>query len=246
VNTQHDLAAEVARLQAELAQARAELQDFVYTVSHDLRAPLRHIFSFAQIIAEDLVDIPPDIAEHLATIRQSAQLMTQQLDGLVSLSRLARAEVHLVALDAADLIQPLVDNCVQKYPERVLQWHIAPGMPKLLADADMLRQVFTHLLDNACKFTRTRSPASVTVSWQLLPSGACQITVQDNGVGFNPAQAERLFKVFSKLHSTRDYEGLGLGLVHCRKLLERMGGSISAVGAVDVGCGVTVTLLVAS
>lgn len=232
----------LAQLQQERDAARAELQEFVVTVSHDLRAPLRHISAFAQIIAEDLVDMPPEIAGHLDTIRQSAQLLTQQLDGLAKLSRLVRQEVELALIDTTTVIQQAVDELAPRHAGRVIQWKLAADFPQVVGDAALLRQVLLQVLDNASKFTGNRSPACITLSWQKVQPRQCQISVQDNGVGFNPAQADRLFKVFSKLHSSRDYAGLGLGLLQCRKLLERMGGRISVDGSPDAGCCVTLTL----
>ena len=214
---------DLERLQAELAQVRAEFQEFVYTVSHDLRAPLRHINAFAQVIAEDLPNAPPDILGHLDTIRQSAQLLAQQLDGLTQLSRIGQQRVQCQAVDVSALVQSVADALVRQQPERRVQWQLSPDMPLLWADADLLRQLFTHLLDNALKFSRKLAATEVSVSWQTTaPSqpdvpGRCHISVRDKGIGFAPDKAAALFKVFAKLHATRDYEGLGLGLVSCHK-----------------------------
>ena len=104
--------------------------------------------------------------------------------------------------------------------------------------------MFTHVLDNALKFSRGRTPAPITLAWSAVPDapGQCQISVTDNGVGFAPEQAGKLFKVFARLHPARDFEGLGLGLVASRKMLERMGGSVAIEAQVDAGCTVTVTI----
>jgi light-regulated signal transduction histidine kinase (bacteriophytochrome) len=232
----------VAQLQQQLDTARGELQDFVYTVSHDLRAPLRHINAFAQIIAEDLVDIPPDIAGHLLTIRQSAQLLTQQLEGLSALSRLSHASVLVTAVDTVSLMQDVMQGLLPHQTTRQLQWQVAPDLPAVRADAKLLRQVFEQVIGNAIKFTRPRAQAEVAVSWQSVADGRCLISVQDNGVGFNPQQADRLFKVFGKLHSVREFEGLGLGLLQCRKMLACMDASIAISAQADAGCVVTLTL----
>ena len=233
---------QLAQLQQQLDAARAELQDFVYTVSHDLRAPLRHITAFAQVIAEDSVDMPPDIAEHLVTIRLAAQLLTQQLDGLAAFSRLGQHAVQLTAVDTGLLLREVVEELSPRRGDRLLQWHLAPDLPQVLADAALLRQVFARVLDNALKFTRNCERAEVAVSWQALAGGGCQISVQDNGIGFHSQQAGKLFKVFGRLRPVREYEGLGLGLLQCRKLLERMGASITISAQADVGCVVNLTL----
>jgi len=232
----------LTHLQQQLAACRTELQEFTYTVSHDLRAPLRHINAFAQIIEEDWPAMPPEMAGHLATIRQSAQLLTRQLDGLTTLSRLGLQPLQLRPVATATVVQEVVDDLVRQWPQRDMIWQLAPDLPAVWADAGMLRLVLALLLDNACKFTRHRSPAQISVGWTALASGQCCISVQDNGVGFNPAQAGQLFKVFARLHPQRDFEGLGLGLVQCRKLLQRMGGRISIAAAPNAGCEVTFTL----
>ncbi|TXT36115.1 MAG: histidine kinase [Comamonadaceae bacterium] len=147
------------------------------------------------------------------------------------LSRLGQQEVKLQAVQVLPLLQSVLDELQQQQPQRQVQWHLAQDFPELWADVDMLRQVFTHVLDNAMKFTRKREPAQISISWQwMMPVDSedmklCQITITDNGIGFVPEQAAKLFKVFAKLHLARDFEGLGLGLVASRKLLTRMGGS---------------------
>lgn len=237
-------AAEVARLTRELAQVRGEFQDFVYTVSHDLRAPLRHINAFAQVIEEDLADPPPDILGHLATIRQSAQLLTQQLDGLTLLSRLGQQRLELQAVDLSALVQTVARELMQACPDRPVQWQLAQDVPPVKADADLLRQLCVHLLDNALKFSRGRAPAQITLTWMPAPDvpGQCLLRIDDNGVGFSAVQAGKLFKVFSRLHPVRDFDGLGLGLVASRKIVERLGGSLGISAQVDAGCRVSLTL----
>ena len=248
-------AAEVARLTRELAQVRGEFQDFVYTVSHDLRAPLRHINAFAQVIEEDLADPPPDILGHLATIRLSAQLLTRQLDGLTQLSRLGQQVVSLQAVDVVATAQSVADELTLQHTGQVLQWQLADDVPRLMADEALLRQVLMHVMGNAVKFSRGRAPAQVSLTWRTVPGEACergaqtvaaadrcQISIQDNGVGFLSTQADKLFKVFSRLHPVRDFDGLGLGLVASRKMTERLGGRMGITAQVDAGCLVMLTL----
>ncbi|MBP8286924.1 MAG: hypothetical protein KAX57_08800, partial [Rhodoferax sp.] len=123
----------VADLQRALQAARDELQAFTYTVSHDLRAPLRHINAFAQIIEEDWLTMPPEVAGHLATIRQSAQLLTRQLDGLTALSRLAQAPLHMALLNASALVADGVTALSQGHGSRQIDWQLAPGLPEIWA-----------------------------------------------------------------------------------------------------------------
>lgn len=245
------VAAEVAQLRAELAQTQAELQDFVYTVSHDLRAPLRHIFAYAQVIEEDWPDAPPEMRGHLATIRGAAQSLTQQLDGLALISRIANQPLRLQAVDVSALVREVVSELSQRAPESQVNWQLAGDVPPVQADADGLRQVLTQVLDNALKFSRGRDPAAVELAWRHLPFSevnlveVIEISVRDNGAGFAPEQADKLFKVFGKLHPAREFEGMGLGLVLARKWLARMGGLIRVEGALDGGCCVLISLPVA-
>ena len=258
--------ASMAQLQRELDAARAELQDFTATVSHDLHAPLRHITSFAQVIAEDWPDMPADVAGHLGTIRESAQLLSRQLDGLTQLSRLGTRALDIQPVNVSALAQTVIDELGQPVGPDV-HWKVAADVPPVLADADLLRQVLTHLLDNALKFSRGRAARQISLEWRDTaggpsdaPSGeaglehgpnspdgpTCCFSIRDNGVGFRPEQAQRLFKVFAKLHPAREFEGLGVGLVTCRKIIERLGGSIRIQGEADAGCQVMIRLPVAS
>jgi len=229
-----------AQLQRQLDAARAELQDLTYTVSHDLRAPLRHINAYAQIIQEDWPDMPADVAGHLATIRQSAQLLTQQLDGLTQLSRLGLQPLVLQPVDLGTMAQAVADELSAQYPQQSVQWQLARDVPLVLADAALMRQVvLVHVLDNALKFSRGSEQAQVALTWQTVQTGFCQVCITDQGVGFAPEQADQLFKVFAKLHPAREFAGLGLGLVTSRKIMERLGGAIAIEGAVGQGCRVT-------
>jgi len=232
----------LAQLQCQLDAARAELQDFTYTVSHDLRAPLRHINAFAQVIAEDWPGMPAEVAGHLATIQQSAQLLSSQLEGLTMLSRLGLQPLTLQSVDVGALAQAVAEEVATKYPQQPVQWQLASDVPPVLADAALLRQVLGHVLDNAVKFSRGRALAQVGLTWQALEGGRCQITIRDHGIGFAPEQAQALFKVFAKLHPAREFPGLGLGLVASRKLMERLGGTIRMEGVAGQGCCVMVEL----
>ena len=235
--------AEIARLQRELALARAELQDFTYSVSHDLRASLRHVSAYAQIIQEDLgAQLTPDIAAHLATVQQAAKQMARQIEGLAELSRLTRLELQLTRLDLGQLLRGALAELVSTTAGRALHWQLAPDIPALQGDAVLIRQALAHLLSNALKFTAQRAVAEIELSWQAHGSGQCALTVSDNGAGFNPQYQDKLFHAFGRLHGAREFEGLGMGLALTRKIVERHGGAVWAQGTPDAGCRVTFTL----
>lgn len=249
------LTGQLAQLQRQLDAARAELQEFTYVVSHDLRAPLRHIHAYAQIIAEDWPELPDDLASHLCTIRQSAQLLTSQLDGLAQLSRLGTQAVDLQPVLVSVLACEVADELAALHPDVDVVWQLADDVPPVWADACLMRQVLQQLLGNALKFCRNQTPAQISLAWQFdpaLPSdtsggplisgaGICLI-LRDNGVGFRPEQAQALFKPFGKLHPAREFDGLGLGLLQCRRIIERLGGTIQTMAALNSGCVVTICL----
>lgn len=228
----------VEELQQQLQAARDELQAFTYAVSHDLRAPLRHINAFAQIIEEDWPDLPAEVAGHLATIRQSAQLLTRQLDGLTALSRVAQQPLEIKPVNVAAVLADAIAARAQEVRLPPVDWQIAESLPLLWADAAMLRQVLDRVLDNAIKFTHTRNRALIRVDGEQQPDGSASLAIADNGVGFPPEQGSQLFKPFARLHSAREFEGLGLGLVMSRKRMARMGARMDITAEPDRGCTV--------
>lgn len=231
------------RLQRELGQARAELEDFTYSVSHDLRASLRHVNAYVQIIQEDLAEQGnAALLGHLRTVSHAAQQMGRQIDGLMELSRLTRVEVQLATVDVGLLLRDLCASLSAGLVGRAVEWQIAPDFPLLAGDTALLRQVLQHLLSNALKFTGPRAVAEIKVSWQRHAGGLCALTVQDNGVGFNPQYSSKLFHAFQRLHGAREFEGMGMGLALSRKIIERLGGSVWADAVPNAGCSVSVTL----
>ena len=241
--TPEALQRENEQLQRELTQARAELEDFTYSVSHDLRASLRHVNAFVQIIKEDLGELgQPTLMSHLGTVSQAAQQMGRQIDGLMALSRLTRVDVQSGTVDVGVLVRDVIAALAPLPAGRAVAWQIAPDLPMLRCDAALLQQVLSHLLSNALKFTAPRPVAEIQVTWQAHASGLCALTVTDNGVGFNPQYAPKLFHAFARLHSPREFEGMGMGLALTRKIVERHGGMVWASGAVNAGCSISLTL----
>lgn len=235
--------ARCAQLQQELAQARAELEDFTYSVSHDLRASLRHVTSFVKIIQEDLDEQPgADISGHLVTVTQAARQMSRQMDGLMALSRLGRVELHCAPVALGELAEQAMAALLGAPPRAHVRWSVAAALPAVWGDATLLLELLTHLLSNALKFSQGRAQADIALSWAAADDGQCVVTVADNGVGFNPHYQGKLFRAFQRLHSPREFDGLGMGLALARKIMERHGGRIWAEGAVDGGCRIHFTL----
>ena len=242
----------IAALEAELAAARAEMQAFTATVSHDLRAPLRHITSFAQLLQEEAGPALGDEAqEFLGHITGSAKLLAQMLDALLALSRVGTTPLHLqrVALDEVlgALVQERVRDLQTRQPERSVRWTLTPGLPAVQADASLLTAALGQVLDNAIKFTGRRADATIDIGAHVdAATGNVHCTVRDNGVGFNPDLAAKLCQPFIRLHSSSQFAGMGMGLALARKSLARMGGDVAIRAVQDVGCSVTVVLATAA
>ncbi|NBT54121.1 MAG: two-component sensor histidine kinase [Betaproteobacteria bacterium] len=240
----------IERLERELRLARNELDEFTRAVSHDLRAPLRHLGAYTQILREDLPE--PQLAQalpHLDRISEAARLMGQQIDGLMRLAQCGQAPIQPEPVDVGALAQAVyTDLRRQSGPDadegpdaRAIAWQVAPDIPPLLADAALMREALAQLLANALKFTRPRAQARISLTGHQ-ELGQCVLNLADNGVGFNPAYHARLFQPFSRLHSAKAFEGLGLGLAISRKIIERHGGEIEASREPDGGCRVSVRL----
>ena len=236
----------IAALQAELAAQRAEMQALMATVSHDLRAPLRHIVSYAQLVQEDAGPLlNAEVQGFLATMTESARHMGRLLDGLGALAQLGTAPINLAPVALQTLVAELVTQLTAQHPTRTLAWHIAPDLPTVLADVALLRQALRHVLDNAIKFTAPRDTTVITIRTvenDAASPGTAALQVCDNGVGYNPAQQGALFQVFGRLHTARQFEGTGMGLALTAKALQRMGGTVTSEGILDGGCCVTLRL----
>jgi light-regulated signal transduction histidine kinase (bacteriophytochrome) len=164
--------------------------------------------------------------------------MTLMIDGLMALSRLGRVVLQPVALDIATLVEDVRDSLNPELGGRVVQWQIAAGFPRLTGDVMLVRQLLRHVIENAIKFTRGSTLAQIEVGWRKRGDGHVELFVQDNGAGFNPQFQGKLFGVFQRLHSARQFEGIGIGLALSRRIMERHGGQIEATGKPGEGCEV--------
>jgi two-component system OmpR family sensor kinase len=237
------LRAELEMTHVQLAAAQAGLADYAYSVSHDLRANLRHITAYVGLIREELGDTAnSEVANFLNIVTNSSFLMARQIDGLVRWSQLDRVMLDEAALDLHALIEEVRQSMQSEMSGRQVDWQIAADFPALRGDGILLRELFRHLLSNALKFTRTRPKAVIQVGWQPPADGRCQVFVRDNGVGFNRRQRDKLFHVFQRLHSSQEFEGLGLGLALARKIVALHDGTIRVEGEPDAGCQISFTL----
>lgn len=233
----------MAALEAELAAVRAEMQEFSATVSHDLRAPLRHIVSYAQLVREEAgPHLDAEVQGFLTTIVDSARHMGTLLDGLTALSRVGTQPIMLEPVSLQELVQDVCVRLSGGTSGPTVAWHIGENLPTVRADVRMVRQVLEHVMENAVKFSTPREQPVVTINHVASDDeGYETLLVHDNGVGFNPAQQDKLFKVFGRLHSAQQFPGVGMGLALTRKLLGRMKGSVAVRAEVDAGCSVSLS-----
>jgi light-regulated signal transduction histidine kinase (bacteriophytochrome) len=232
----------------ELRDAQKDLEDFNYSVSHDLRAPLRHITGYAQIILEDFGNkLAPQCRQYFESIQDGARTMGMQLDELLKLSRLGRQELCRQPVELGPLVQAVVQDLAHRNAARIVEWKIEP-LPRTDCDATMMKQVFNNLISNSLKFTRPRAVAVIEIGTVGEAAvGAAKgngetIFVRDNGVGFDMKYSDKLFGIFQRLHAKKEFEGVGAGLASAQRILRRHGGRIWAEAAMDKGATFYFTL----
>ncbi|MBA3930900.1 PAS domain S-box-containing protein [Pseudoxanthomonas japonensis] len=230
----------------QVSEVNRELEAFSYSVSHDLRAPLRHVAGFSDKLGRHLGDGIDDKSRHyLGVIGDSARRMSQLIDDLLVYSRLGRSALRLQAVDMQSLVaeaRAMLDANEDNdgRADRV-QWRIAP-MPIVLADENMMRQVWNNLLGNALKYSSQRERSLIDVEHRIQEDGSHLFSVRDNGAGFDMAYAGKLFGVFQRLHKASDFPGTGIGLASVRRVIGRHGGRIWAESAPDEGATFYFTL----
>jgi len=230
----------------QVSEVNRELEAFSYSVSHDLRAPLRHVAGFSDKLAHHLGEGIDDKSRHyLQVIGDSARRMSQLIDDLLVYSRLGRNALRLQAVDMQSLVaeaRAMLDaNEASDGRADRIEWRIAP-LPVVLADENMMRQVWGNLLGNALKYSSRRERSVIEVAHRLQPDGSHLFSVSDNGAGFDMAYAGKLFGVFQRLHKASDFPGTGIGLASVRRVLGRHGGRIWAESAPGEGATFHFTL----
>lgn len=234
---QQTLIRELGERSDQLAAVNKELEAFSYSVSHDLRAPLRHISGFTQLLQKSPgPDFDENRRRYLGLISDSAMKMGELIDSLLVFSRMGRAEMMHARVDLNSVVRQAQRDVSEADPERPANWVIHP-LPTVSGDPTMLQLVFTNLLSNAFKYSRTREDATIEVGSSDDSGNEFVIFVKDNGVGFDMAYAHRLFGVFQRLHRSEDFEGTGIGLANVQRIVLRHGGRVWAES--EVGKGAT-------
>lgn len=233
-----------------LGQANSELESFSYSVSHDLRAPLRRIAQFAGM-ARDLFQSQPafqdsDLSLPLEGIQESAGHMTRLIQGLLDFSRMGRKALQTMPLDMASLIREVRRTLQPEEADRDVTWTVAPDFPQVMGDPILIRQVWSNLLSNALKYSRNKPQVRIELGWQRHGDTHYEFFVRDNGSGFPAHMKDRLFGVFQRLHSATEFEGNGIGLALSRRIVERHDGVIRAEGVEGEGCTFYFTLPIMS
>ncbi len=225
----------------ELEIANKELEAFTYSVSHDLRAPLRAMDGFSRIVMDDYApQLPPDAQRYLQLVRDNAQQMGDLINGLLMLSRLGRQPLQTQPVAPAALARQAFDSLRLEMENRQVEITIAE-LPDAQADAALLRQVFANLLQNALKFTRKREITTIEVG-HIVVDNQPIFYIKDNGVGFDMRYTDKLFGVFQRMHRAEDFEGTGIGLATVQRIIHRHGGRVWAEGEVDRGATFYFTL----
>ncbi|HEY4951829.1 MAG TPA: PAS domain S-box protein [Verrucomicrobiae bacterium] len=230
-----ELEQRVTERTAQLKSANEELEAFSYSVSHDLRAPLRHVMGFVNLLQQDAgSSLSEKNSKYLATISDSAKRMGTLIDDLLAFSRIGRAELKKTDVNLEELVRETLGDFQAETKERKIACKVQP-LPTVQADRALLRLVLVNLISNAVKFTGNRTAAKIEIGCAPAEKGETVIFIRDNGAGFDPEYAEKLFGVFQRLHSRDEFEGTGIGLANVQRIIKRHGGRVWAEGVVDVG-----------
>lgn len=232
---------ELTKRLSQVEAANKELEDFSYSVSHDLRAPVRHISGYLELLDQEALSCLDDKSRHyLEVIGAAARKMGTLIDGLLAFSRLGRAELQKNRVEMDQLVGEVVQEQAALAPGREVEWVIA-SLPVVVADRVMLHRVVWNLVENALKFSRHKDKARVEIGVRELP-GEFAFFVRDNGAGFDMKYKDKLFGLFQRLHGQEEFEGIGVGLAHVQRIALRHGGRVWAEGEVDRGATFWFTL----
>jgi light-regulated signal transduction histidine kinase (bacteriophytochrome) len=236
-----ELEKRVAERTMELITTNQELESFTYSVSHDLRAPLRHVDGYAQILEEEFApQLPDEARRYTGRIREGSQRMTRLVEDLLNLSRVGKQSLNRQKLDLTPWVEGLVNEFKTETTGRKIEWRVG-RLPTVECDPSLMKQAFINLLANAIKYTRPRAEAVIEIG-QIQRDGENAIFVRDNGVGFDMKYSGKLFGVFQRLHRAEDFEGTGVGLATVARIIRKHGGRIWAEAEPDQGAAFYFTL----
>ena len=226
---------ELLRASDELQAANKELEAFAYSVSHDLRAPLRHMAGFGELLQKNVNAALDDKSQrYMAMILESAKRMGGLIDDLLAFSRIGRVEPQMTLVNLDQLVEEVVAEVKHEAASREIDWRIDP-LPLCYGDRSMLKIVLVNLVSNAIKFTRQRARAEIEIGCAKGSEREVVVFVRDNGAGFDMKYVDKLFGVFQRLHHADEFEGTGIGLATVQRIIHRHGGTVRADGSIDQG-----------
>lgn len=219
----------------KLKKAVETLESFAYSVSHDLRAPIRHIKGFLKLLYPGIANPDEQIVDYYNKIEISLTRMSSMIDNLLSFSRLGRKELTLSTVDLNIIFKEIIDELKPDIEKRVIEWDISSYFPKIECDRELIKLVFENLLSNAIKYTSKREKAIIKIGYEIFVDNTFEIFIKDNGVGFDMAYANKLFGVFQRLHKSTEYEGVGIGLANVKQIIEKHKGTVRAESKLNEG-----------
>jgi PAS domain S-box-containing protein len=238
-----ELEKRVAERTQQLVAANKDLDVFSHMVSHDLRAPLRHISSFVSLLLEHMGETTDKLAlQYLNSIAKSSKRMSHMIEGLLEYARLGRVSIDEQPVPLAPLLESVMAHLRQDNPGREIEWVIEEDLPVVRGDAMLLAQAWGNLLSNSVKYTRPQAKARIEIGWKVNPVGGRTFYVSDNGVGFDLQKAQNLFVMFQRQHHSMDFEGTGTGLALTQRIIERHNGRIWAETELGESCTFFFTL----
>ena len=230
----HELEKRVIQRTTQLEVANQELEAFTYSVSHDLRAPLRHISGFSKILVEEFgPSLSPEAQRYLQRIQESTTRMGVLVDDLLNLARLGRKQLRCQVTGLDSVVQEVISDLKPESDGRQVEWRVS-SLPFVECDPSLIKQVFQNLLSNALKYTRPRASTVIEVN-QTNADGQAVVFVRDNGVGFSMKYADKLFGAFQRLHRSEDFEGTGVGLATVQRIIQKHGGRVWVEAELDKG-----------
>lgn len=224
---------ELLKQTAQLEAVNKELETFAYSVSHDLRAPLRHIDGYVDLLREEYPPAHEEGRRYMQVISDSARQMGNLVDSLLAFSRMGRSDLQPVDTDTSALVSRVREELSSQTQNRTIEWKIAP-LPNVKVDKTLFKQVWMNLLSNAIKYSQRREKAVISIGCKTTDAEH-EFFVQDNGAGFDMLYADKLFGIFQRLHLKEEFEGTGIGLANVRRIVVRHGGRIWAQSELNVG-----------
>jgi len=226
---------ELGKRSTDLEASNKELEAFAYSISHDLRAPLRHMIGYTELLQKHASSVVDDKGRrYMMMILEAAKRMGTLIDDLLAFSRIGRAETRETMVSLDQLVREVQNEVSHETEGRSMTWKIG-ALPDLYGDRSMLKLAFVNLISNAIKFTRTRSTPEIEIGYTNNRDDGAVVFVKDNGVGFDMRYVNKLFGVFQRLHRTEEFEGTGIGLATVQRIIHRHGGRVWAEGQVGGG-----------